>query len=465
MIKNCAHPSSFRDPAGYITEIDGEIYRAIHPKAQETFVGYLESGLHEELVTAGLLVPHEDMGCCLDVAPLGWQVLKVKRIPVISYASEWCHSQLQDAALLTLEIQNRALRRGWSLKDANTFNVQFDGTRPVFIDTLSFEPSQGSAHWVAYRQFCEHFLAPLALLKHSPEQISALWNSQVNGVPISLASALLPVSTWFDVGILLHLHLHSRIAAKSPAKNSDQSADVSTRDFSLRLNESLMSAVRSLTPAQRDSMWSVYRKKNTYTDNDNELKLRFLDECVDSIDVSSVLDLGANDGLYSEHLLNKSLRCIAVEADHACCELIYLKSKANYKNSDLLTLKIDLSNPTPDFGWGNRERSSFGERVKSELVLALALLHHLSIGKHIPYEKVADFLCELGEYLIVEYVPPDDPMSLALLKSRHGVTNYLEEMLSLPSFERAFKEKFDVLKSVGGISGGRVIYLMKRSAP
>ena len=91
-------------------------------------------------------------------------MIKPELIEFISYPYEWCFSQYQDAALTTLEIERRALSRGMTLKDCSAYNVQFQSGRPIFIDTLSFETYREGEPWTGYRQFCEHFVAPLALM-------------------------------------------------------------------------------------------------------------------------------------------------------------------------------------------------------------------------------------------------------------------------------------------------------------
>src|SRR6201999_4400037 len=115
-------------------------------------------------------------------------------------------------------IQRRAVARGMSLKDASGFNVQFRGAAPVFIDTLSFEPYAEGTPWVAYRQFCQHFLAPLALMARVDPRLNGLLREHLDGVPLDLAARLLPGSTRLRLGLLLHVHLHARAKRTFDAK-------------------------------------------------------------------------------------------------------------------------------------------------------------------------------------------------------------------------------------------------------
>ena len=142
-------------------------------------------------------------------------------IPFISYAYEWSFSQLQDAALATLAIEKKALEHGMSLKDASAYNIQFRGSRPVLIDTLSFERYREGEPWVAYRQFCQHFLAPLALMSHTDVRLGQLLRVYIDGVPLDLASRLLPGKTKLSLGLATHIHLHAQAQRKyadKPAK-------------------------------------------------------------------------------------------------------------------------------------------------------------------------------------------------------------------------------------------------------
>lgn len=457
------HPSSFRDPSGYIAEIDGEIYRFIHPTAQENFTEYVDSGLHAELASSGLIIDHQDLGLSFALAPYGWQTIKPNRVDRISYASEWCFSQLRDAGLLTLEVQTRALKKGFSLKDASSYNVQFDGAKPVFIDTLSFEPSKGDESWVAYRQFCEHFLAPVALMSYCKPDIYKLWNAQIDGVTISLASSLLPLKSWFNLGISTHIHLHALSGSKvDDGANNGNVKSRSLSGFQLNLANSLNKALLSISEPKNTSNWANYRQDNTYQDSDTHSKLKFIKEAVNEIGAKTILDLGSNDGYYSKELSKIGLTSTAVESDPVCCESLHNESKKDKSLENLLGLHIDLCNPTPYYGWALKERASFASRYKCDLVLALALIHHLSIGQNVPYDRLASYLAELSENLIVEYIPPADVMSQKLLSSRPALQGSAESLFGLKSFEDQFTSYFDITKRSSEIAGGRILYLMHR---
>ena len=181
---------SFRDPSGFVYTRDGTLFRQVNSGFRQTFEAFLASGLCDELVRDGFLVPHEPVGLEYSATPEAYAVLRPERLPFISYPYEWSFGQLQDAAALTLQIQEKALRKGFTLRDSSAYNIQFQGGRPIFIDTLSFEPWEEGKPWAAYKQFCEHFLLPLTLMSATDIRCGTLLRSYVDGIPLDLGSRL-----------------------------------------------------------------------------------------------------------------------------------------------------------------------------------------------------------------------------------------------------------------------------------
>lgn len=456
------HPASFRDPAGFIFESGGDLYRAVHPNAVADVEALFSSGLHDKLVKAGLLVGHRRLVNSHDF-PEGWVVLQPDRLPVVSYACEWTDAQLHAAALLTLELQKQALRHGLTLKDASSFNVQFAGSRPVFIDLLSFTHSRDDGAWVGYRQFCEHFLGPLALRRYIPGA-TAPSQATLDGTPLALAAALLPAATWLRPGLVLHLHLHARATARRPsAAATPASARTGTSgNFGLQLVESLTRTVQGLAPRRRSSAWSDYRTNNPYSSVAADAKLAFLLEAVARATPGRAVDLGANDGHYARALAAHGVACTAVEVDSACAEAIHACSLASPQAGLLNTLRVDLTNPTPSHGWAGTERASFTERLRCDMSLSLALIHHLSIAHQVPFDAIASYLADLAPHAIVEYVPPDDPMALQLLAARTGVTDSYLATLSEAAFRDAFDARFECVARSESPEGGRILHHFQR---
>jgi hypothetical protein len=460
------HAASFRDPAGFIFEHNGVLARAVHPNAVADVELLFSSGLHDELVAAGLLVRHRRIEADASPLPEGWLLLEPERLPVISYASEWTDAQLGGAAALTLELQQRALTHGMSLKDASSFNVQFAGARPVFIDLLSFTRLEAGRAWIAYRQFCEHFLAPLALRKFHPDALAS--SISLTGISLPIASRLLPLSSWFSSAVTLHVHLHARAAGQVDGKRRAMQAAASSQaivEFRHRLTTSLGAAVRALTPKTRASSWSDYRNTNVYSVDSAARKLAFVRQVAQDSTVRRALDLGANDGHYARALVDMGIACTAVEVDAACSEAIYESSVAPPYDKLLNTLRVDLTNPTPAHGWAHKERAAFAVRMQCDLTLSLALVHHLSITYQVPFAEIAAFLAALAPHAVVEYVPVHDVMSRQLLGARTEITTNYLETLSRNAFEAAFARRFECRSCSESLEGGRFLYHFERRLP
>ena len=302
---NARHPASFRDPSGFVFTRDGVLYRQVNDRYRATFDALTASGLFEELTERGWLVPHREV----DVEP--WDrstarlVLQPDPVPFISYPYEWCPGQLREAALLTLDAQLLALEHGFTLKDASAFNVQFVDGRPVLIDTLSFEPYVEGRPWVAYGQFCRHFLAPLALARLVDPRLLSLSQSHLDGVPLDLASRLLPASSRYTWGLGIHLHAH----ASAQRRHADARTRGTGREMSSKaltgLIESLRASVRKQVWEPSKSAWSdYYAARESYSETSMSQKRDVVAAprwCrVQTVGVRTVWDLGANTGQFSQ---------------------------------------------------------------------------------------------------------------------------------------------------------------------
>jgi hypothetical protein len=449
--------SSFRDPCGFVFHRDGNLFRQVNVAYQEHYEHLIQSGLYEELTTDGLLIPHEEV----PTEPLhpiaSYRVLRPDRVPFVSYPYEWTFSQLRGAALLTLEIQERALRAGMTLKDASAYNVQFRGARPVFIDTLSFEVYRPGEPWQAYRQFCQHFLAPLALMSRCDVRLGQLQRTNLDGIPLDLAARLLPTRSRLNLGLLLHIAIHARFQAS----HADGPSKPPRRGFSKRSMQGLVDSLRAVITALRWSPppteWSAYSECNTYTDTARNHKQQLVAEFLDVMRPSLLWDLGANIGEYSRIAVNRGISTVAFDGDPSCVEHCYLQSTRRGE-SLLLPLLADLVNPSAGIGWHCRERPSLLERGPADGVLALALIHHLAIGNNLPFDDIARFFHDAGRWLIVEFVPKDDSQVQRLLRNRQDIFPAYRQ----DAFESAFQRHFTIRRSEPVRDSGRSLYLMQR---
>jgi ribosomal protein L11 methylase PrmA len=457
MIESGVDPSSFRDPSGFVFWRDGRPLRQVNQQSRAAYDRFIESGLYAELVDAGLLVAHEEVDEAAHIPSLAYKILRPDPIPFLSYPYEWCFGQLKAAALATLEIQRRAVARGMSLKDAAGFNVQFRGWRPVFIDTLSFESYREGSPWTAYRQFCQHFLAPLALMSRVDPGLNQLLRTTLDGVPLVLAARLLRGRAWLNPGLLLHIRLHA--GAKQAF---DRSAEKPReRPFPktalLGMLDSLGSAVKGLRWEPSGTEWADYYTDTNYTDAALAEKERIVGAFLDRVAPRTAWDLGANTGRFSRLASSRGATTLAFDVDPAAVERNY-REATRLGEENLLPLVLDLTNPSPGLGWANRERLSLRDRGPADVVLALALVHHLAIGNNVPLPKVAELLAELGRSLIIEFVPKSDSQVSRLLVVREDIfPGYTRE-----GFQAAFAPHFstEAIEPIAGTE--RTLYLLRR---
>ncbi|MDE2750930.1 MAG: SAM-dependent methyltransferase [Chloroflexota bacterium] len=451
---------SFRDPSGFTFVRDGAVYRQVNDVYREHYDHLMQSGLYAELTERRLLVPHSEVDASSHRIPGAYKVLLPRQAPFISYPYEWCFSQIKDAALATLEILKRALKYGMILKDASAYNIQFLAGKPTLIDTLSFEIYKEGAAWVAYNQFCQHFLAPLALMSHKDVRLGQLLRVHLDGIPLDLAASLLPKHTYRKLGITMHLHLHARARSRyagQPVAKDGKSGKRLGKKAIIDIADSLRATVQGLRWDHRRSSWAGYYAGDSYQDAGFDDKRKLVSEYLDVATPKRVWDLGANTGVFSRIASERGAYTVSMDNDPGVVEENYLKMKER-KEQDLLPLLIDLSNPSAAAGWANEERDSLGERRNADCILALALIHHIAIANNVPLRRIAHFFAQLAPWLIIEFVPKHDKKVRALLIARQDIF----EEYSQETFERIFGETYEVAKREKLRDSDRLLYLMRR---
>jgi ribosomal protein L11 methylase PrmA len=457
-----ADAASFRDPSGFIfRDGEGRLCRQINPIYLPHYRRLMESGLYQELVDGGFMIEHRADPAADPAAKDGGPLrIYPREIPFISYPYEWSFGMLKDAALLTMAIQLRAMKHGMSLKDASAYNVQFEGTRAVFIDTLSFEPLKPGAPWIAYGQFCRHFLAPLALMCRTDNRLQRLLADFLDGIPLDLAVRLLPWRTRFEPGLLMHLRLHSRAVVRHQPTDrpaTDKAAPTMSATALERLLGHLEETTRRQAWPLPRTEWINYYQDHSYTAAMQDAKVRLVKDFLGRLKPATVWDLGANTGLFSRVALETGARVVAIDSDAACVERIYLDAGARGQRR-LLPLCMDLANPSSGRGWAHRERRSLTQRGPADAVMALALIHHLAVSNNVPFAMIADWFAALGKSAVVEYVPKSDSQTQRLLQSREDVfADYTQE-----AFETALSRRFTIADKQPVPDSGRTLYLLTR---
>jgi len=451
---------SFRDPDGFLFTIDGIIHRQVNLRHRTSWDLLHTSGLYARLVETGLLIEHEEVSIELAPRPLAYRVIRPRPIPFISYPYEWSFSELKDAALATLQIQRLAVEHGMTLKDASAYNIQFSLGRPIFIDTLSFEPYVDGAPWVAYRQFCQHFLAPLALIACRDVRLSQLLRIYIDGIPLDLASRLMPFRTHFRFGVLTHVHLHARSQSHyaDATRGGEKVRHAQVRRVGLLgLLDSLESTVRGLTWAAVGTDWVDYYRDTNYSAAAVEHKTQLVRKGIEAVTPSTVWDFGGNTGVFSRLAVEAGAQVVSWDVDPAAVEQNYLLLRREGPRP-LLPLVIDLTNPSGAVGWANEERMSLAERGPVDLVMALALIHHLAIANNIPLDRVADFFVKLANHLLIEFVPKQDSQVQRLLATREDIFDAYDQA----GFEEAFARHYEIIESQSIRTTSRTLYLLRR---
>lgn len=451
--------ASFRDPSGFIFKRDGVLYRQVNQRYSAAYDRLISGGVYAALTQAGLLIPHAECDAKPADPTIAYKVLQPEPVPFISYPYEWSFSQLKDAALLTLTVARTALEKGMILKDASAYNIQFIHGKPLLIDTLSFDIYKEGSPWDAYRQFCQHFLAPLALAALVDIRLTQLLRVYIDGVPLDLASNLLPGKTKIGLsGLSIHIHLHAKAQQQYADKPSAEAAAVRlSKSALLNLFDGLEKTIQPLKWEPKGTEWGNYYSATNYTDDSLKGKGLLVGKFIECAAPKTAWDLGANNGLFSRELSKRGVVTTASDIDPAAVEQNYLAVKSNGE-SNLLPLVIDLTNPSPALGWAHRERESLLQRGPVDLVMALALIHHLAISNNVPLPAVAEFIASAAEYAVVEFVPKSDSQVKRLLATRKDIF----DQYTIEGFETAFSGFFEIIEKAPIPGSERTLYLFKK---
>ena len=447
--------SSFKDPAGYVYYKDGILYRNVSYNYKQNYDCLINSGLYDKLQQKQYLIPTTEAS--LDTQDV-YKTLKPEMIEFISYPYEWSFSQYKDAALLTLKIQKQALLHSMSLKDASAYNIQFKNGKPILIDTLSFEILNEKQPWVAYKQFCQHFLAPLALMSYKDVRLSQLMKNNIDGIPLDLASQLLPKI--INPSLFVHIHMNSIFQNKyKKSQKNGINLQTMSKEKHLALIENLLKIITTLKNPHKSTEWENYYEFTNYDNTSFETKEKIINDLMENFSkVKMLWDIGANNGHFTRIAAsgnNRKIFAVAFDIDSQAVEKNYNKQKKD-QETNILPLILDLLNPSPGIGWHNKERTEIEKRGKPDVVLALALIHHLCISQNIPFTYLASYLSSLSQNLIIEFVDKEDSQVQKLLSSRKDIYSWYNQ----EQFEADFSKYFTIAKKVQIPSTLRTVYLM-----
>jgi ribosomal protein L11 methylase PrmA len=418
-------PGSFRDPAGVVVHAEGRVYRVVSPAGAAQYELARDSGLLSALIADGRLLPFNeaDPRTLQDrIEGTVSHLLAVPTLDFISWPYEWPFPALRAAATLHLDIHLAALERGLTLADASAFNIQFQGTRPIFIDHLSFRGYREGEYWHGHRQFCEQFLNPLLLRAACGIPHHAWYRGSMSGIASAELSRVLPWYRKLSPLVFLHVILPDLMQRRHAG---DPEAARPGRPLPRSSYMAMLAGLRrgiARLEARPDpaSVWTGYAGNTSYRPEEAAAKLQFVREYVEHARPRVVWDLGCNTGDFAFACLDAGTELvIGFDSDASVVDRAWERASGNGRR--FLPLFMDATNPSPSQGWREAERAGLARRRKPDGLLALALLHHLVIRHNIPMSDALDWMLGFAPTGVIEFVPKSDPMVRRLLALREDI--------------------------------------------
>ncbi len=461
MVETRLEPGSFRDRQGRVFYVGKEVFRALSLKALENWELLSNTRFFGKLIEDGSIVGSR----LTDSLPShllasDWAaVLQHDRIPFVSYPFEWSFSMLKDAAELQLRLLLEALAEDLILKDATSYNVQWSGSQPVFIDVASFEPYRRGEPWSGYRQFCKLFLFPLLLQAHKNLSFHGWLRGSLEGIDPEDLAAVMSFRDRIRAGVFLHVYMQAKMQQRYRERDQDARQQIRKAGFSRDLIVAnvarLQKLVQSLNWRQNDSTWSDYASDNSYTEDDHRAKLDFVDRAAEAVKPELVWDLGSNTGVFSKVAAEHAGYVVSMDADHLAVERNYLSLRKE-GNRKILPLVNNLVDPSPALGWKGEERKCLPERGRPDLILALALIHHIVISANIPLQDFVAWLAEQSKAVVIEFVTKKDPMVKTLLRNKDDQYEDYEQCF----FETQVQLHFETVRRLDLECGTRTLYFL-----
>ncbi len=453
VVKNAG---SFRDPMGYVYEGHNRIFRVITEAGRKQYE-QIPQEVYQQAIKDNFLIPTRLLP--KEEWPLQdghtAYMLEHDAIPYISYPYEWSFYQLKEAALHHLDFQRYLLK--------SAYNIQFIGSRPIFIDLLSLAPYQPGEYWIGHHQFCMQFLNPLILRSILGIKHNDWFRGSLEGVPTAEIALMLPTRKKFSWNILTHILLQNKLD-KSAQRKEDQAIVKAKKQsaYSKLAYDGLLRQMRNwiagLEPKKTQSTyWGDYAQTNTYETDEASKKKAFVADFSSHVAPQVLVDLGCNSGDYSLLSIESGAGyVVGFDFDQSAIEAAYHRAKSNAK--PFLPLYLNAANPSPDQGWMQAERFGFTKRTKADAVIALAFIHHLAIAKNVPLSQLVEWLVEIAPQGVIEFIPKNDPTVKKMLSLREDIfSDYSQD-----NFEHILQEKAKIVKKATVSKCGRCLYWFKR---
>jgi len=454
--------NSLYDPSGFVYQNQGRVFRVILRQAEKDWQHFVKSGLFLKLQEKKYLQPSEILplqNCDYKEAVA---FIEHKKIPCISYPYEWSFSMLRDAALFHLDVLYQCIQEGFITKDGSSYNIQFLGVNPIFIDLLSFIPYKGSSPWLGFTQFCQLFLFPLFISSYKRIPFQPWLKNELEGIDVFTTRRFFSLADILKPGLFSNVFLGAQFQKRfSQQKESLFDQISSARVINERTIGSLIlrlqKTIKSLPLPKLPSLWEKYEEDNIYNIKDRKAKHQFVSEVVGIVRPTLILDLGTNRGEYVIPQSSRSNYIVAVDNDYQAIDSLYQRLK-NKGIKNILPLVEDIVNPSPPGGWNLRQHQSFFSRLKPDIVLALALIHHIVVRNNIPLKNFVEWIVKLSPNLVIEFITKKDPMLRVLLKEKEDV--YFD--YNVEAFEKYLSQRGKIIKKHKLSSNSRILYFFRR---
>jgi SAM-dependent methyltransferase len=460
---------SFRDPDAILVDYEGRLIRAVRAHAVEAFRRVLDDEVVGTWMKAGRLIRTRMLPRSEWPAPLvshDGECFEHERIGFIAYPAEWAPEMLASAGQLTLELARALLPRGLQLKDATPANVVFRNASPVFVDIPSIAAREsGSCLWIARHQFETTFLLPLIASNEMGLPLAWSLANPVAGLSHETLSGLLGSRRWLKPRLWRSVALPAALGARGATSGAPATAMKAASDHQALfiLERALTGLDRQLQRtvagfAGRSSHWHSYTAtRDHYADADLKAKHSFVASVVEETKPVRTLDIGANTGEFSA-IAAVTGEVVALDIDERSVAAIW--RRASGSNAPILPVVGNFGRPSPASGWRNGEMDGFLSRAAHgfDLVLMLAVVHHLRVSEGVPVADQFDAVAEITRrHLLVEFVPVSDPMFAAIARGREPLYPDCVRI----EFELALTRRF-VVERFQELLNGRILYLAHR---
>ena len=410
LIKN---PGSFRDPSGQVYNFEDRIIRIIEKYGKNRYQFIETSNLIDESIKNNFLIESKNVTKeFTDNIDQDKIFIEHKKIDYISYPYEWGFYQLKDAALHHLNFQLFLLEKNAVLIDSSAYNIQFDNNKPVFIDLLSIDKYNDGDYWKGHSQFLQQFLNPLLLNSLKGIDYNNWYKGNLDGIETLELNKLLSLRDKLSINVFFSITLLARLEAKNKKdpkkalnllKNKKSLSKSSYKAILLQLKN----WIEKLKPLESKTVWDTYSSNNTYKKDEENIKLKLVNDFSKKMKPFMMADIGCNDGLYSfESLKAGAQKVIGFDIDLNTINRAYLKSKK--ENLNFIPLFFNAMNPSSNLGWDETERLSFNKRLNFSAVIALAFEHHLALANNVPLDQVIKWLTNIAPKGLIEFVDKED---------------------------------------------------------